>query len=228
MTPTPMATLIATRRKALGLTQQQLAEQLHLTNKAISKWETGEGLPDISVLKDLAAALQLSTDELLGASAQSVPMQAQVVTQRKTLPKVVRLALRVALLACLLLPFITVPLSDVLPDWLGMDGTFGGVFGNSLTASVAGYQMINLSTTGLLLSGGVIVESILLVLDALNQLDLVSKRMRQIAHGVLIGLAVALLIVTVLLGFSPQIGMILWLVFSLSLNLTQLRILFAK
>ena len=76
--------------------------------------------------------------------------------------------------------------------------------------------MINLSTTGLLLSGGVIVESILLVLDALNQLDLVSKRMRQIAHGVLIGLAVALLIVTVLLGFSPQIGMILWLVFSLS------------
>lgn len=228
MTPTPMATLIATRRKALGLTQQQLAEKLHLTNKAISKWETGEGLPDISVLKDLAAALQLSTDELLGASAQSVPTQAHVVTEHRTLPKAVRLALRGALLACLLLPFITVPLSDVLPDWLGLDETFGGLFGNSLTASVAGYQMINLSTTGLLLSGGVIVESILLVLDALNQLDLVSKRMRQIAHGVLIGLAVALLIVTVLLGLSPQIGMILWLIFSLSLNLTQLRTLNAK
>lgn len=223
MTQTPMATLIATRRKALGLTQQQLADRLHLTNKAISKWETGEGLPDISVLKDLAEALEVSTDELLGATTLSQPVPVTVVAEPRSLPKAFRLTLRIALLACLLLPFVNVPLSAVLPDWLGLDGTFDGIFGNDVTASVAGWQMINLSTTGLLLSGGVIVEAILLVLDALNQLEVISKVMRRIAHGALIGFAVSLMIVTIFLKLSPQIGMILWLVFSLSLNLTQLR-----
>ena len=221
MTMTPMATLIATRRKALGLTQQQLAEKLHLTNKAISKWETGEGLPDISVLKDLADVLHVSTDELLGASTLTPP--ATPLTPTRTLPKALRLSLRIAVLACLVLPFVNVPLSDVLPDWLGLDGVFDGIFGNDVTASVAGWQMINLSTTGLLLSGGVIVEAVLLVLDALNQLDRISPLMRKIAHGTLIGLAVSLMIVSIILNLSPQIGMILWLVFSLSLNLTQLR-----
>ena len=207
MTPTPMAILIATRRKALGLTQQQLADKLHLTNKAISKWETGEGLPDISVLKDLAEVLQISTDELLGASRLTPSEPAHVVSDRQSMTKGVRIALRIALLACLLLPFVNVPLSAVL----------------GVTASVAGWQMINLSTTGLLLSGGVVVEAILLVLDALNQLDSVSKRIRMITHGALIGFVVALVIVTIILKLSPQIGMILWLIFSLSLNLSQLR-----
>lgn len=224
MTLTPMATLIATRRKALGLTQQQLADRLHLTNKAISKWETGEGLPDISVLKDLAEVLQVSTDELLGASTVTPPT-ATPLNPSRSFPKALRLSLRIAVLASLVLPFVNVPLSDVLPDWLGMDGLFDGIFGNEVTASVAGWQMINLSTTGLLLSGGVIVEGILLVLDGFNQLDHISSVMRKIAHGALIGFAVALMIVTILLKLSPQIGMILWLVFSLSLNLTQLRTL---
>jgi transcriptional regulator with XRE-family HTH domain len=223
MTTTPMATLIATRRKALGLTQQQLAEKLHLTNKAISKWETGEGLPDISVLKDLAAVLQISTDELLGASTQHLPPQTTENHAKRSLPKTGRMALRIAMLACLLLPFVNVPLSDVLPDWLGLDATFDGLFGHDVTASVTGWQMINLSTTGLLLIGGILVEAILLVLDAFNQLEVISRHMRLIAHGALIGFALALIIVTIILKLSPQIGMILWLVFSLSLNLTQLR-----
>lgn len=49
---------------ALGMTQQQLAEQLHITNKAISRWETGNAYPDISLLDDLAAALSVSIEEL--------------------------------------------------------------------------------------------------------------------------------------------------------------------
>ena len=36
-------------RKEQGLTQEQLAEKLHITNKAISKWETGKGMPDSSM-----------------------------------------------------------------------------------------------------------------------------------------------------------------------------------
>ncbi|MGX8851057.1 helix-turn-helix domain-containing protein [Amedibacillus sp. YH-ame10] len=52
-------------RKKQGLTQQQLADRLHVTNKAISRWETGEGFPDIMLLKPLSEALGISCDELL-------------------------------------------------------------------------------------------------------------------------------------------------------------------
>ncbi len=57
--------LIAELRKQQGLTQQQLAERLNLSNKTISKWESGAGSPDISNLEVLADTLGISVDELL-------------------------------------------------------------------------------------------------------------------------------------------------------------------
>lgn len=56
---------IARLRKAQRLTQAQLAEKLHISNKTISRWETGEGYPDITLLAPLAQALDTTTDELL-------------------------------------------------------------------------------------------------------------------------------------------------------------------
>lgn len=56
---------IAARRVELGLTQAELAETLHVTNKAISKWENGRGLPDIDNVECLAGALKLSLQELM-------------------------------------------------------------------------------------------------------------------------------------------------------------------
>ena len=57
--------LITELRKKQSLTQQQLADKLNLSNKTISKWESGNGSPDISNLPILAAALGISVDELL-------------------------------------------------------------------------------------------------------------------------------------------------------------------
>ena len=56
---------ISTHRKALGLTQMQLAAQLQVSNRTVSKWENGDGFPDISLLPGLAAALDITIDELL-------------------------------------------------------------------------------------------------------------------------------------------------------------------
>ena len=57
--------LIGTLRKEKGLTQQQLAELLHVSDKAISRWETGRGFPEISILEDLGNVLDVSVAELL-------------------------------------------------------------------------------------------------------------------------------------------------------------------
>ena len=53
-------------RKKKGYTQAQLAELLNVSNKAVSRWETAEGYPDITLLKPLSEALGISCDELLG------------------------------------------------------------------------------------------------------------------------------------------------------------------
>lgn len=52
-------------REKAGLTQKQLADQLCLSDKTISKWETNRGLPDISLINPLAATLGVSVSELL-------------------------------------------------------------------------------------------------------------------------------------------------------------------
>ena len=56
---------IAERRKALGLTQRRLAEQLAVSDKAVSKWETGHGLPEVSLMPSLCAALGITVNDLL-------------------------------------------------------------------------------------------------------------------------------------------------------------------
>lgn len=56
---------IYNKRKSLGLTQEELGRRLGVTNKAVSKWEVGETLPDITMLYPLATVLGVSVDELL-------------------------------------------------------------------------------------------------------------------------------------------------------------------
>lgn len=62
-------------REAKGLTQSQLAEQIGVSSKAVSKWETAKGLPDISLIEPLSEALGISVMEL---------MSGETVTNRNT------------------------------------------------------------------------------------------------------------------------------------------------
>ena len=57
--------VISEKRKALGLTQQALAEKLHVSFQAISKWENGNSIPDTSILNELCATLDINVNELL-------------------------------------------------------------------------------------------------------------------------------------------------------------------
>ena len=56
---------IAECRKKANLTQMQLAEKLNITDRAISKWETGKSLPDSTIMLDLCDVLSISVNDLL-------------------------------------------------------------------------------------------------------------------------------------------------------------------
>lgn len=56
-------------RKSRGLTQSELAEKLKYSDKTVSKWETGDSLPDISVLTELAALYGITLDDLVHENA---------------------------------------------------------------------------------------------------------------------------------------------------------------
>lgn len=58
---------IATLRKEQNMTQKCLAEMLGVTDRAISKWENGRGLPDVLLMKNLCSIFNISIDELLNA-----------------------------------------------------------------------------------------------------------------------------------------------------------------
>ena len=57
--------LIAKQRKEKGLTQQELGDKVGVGYRAVSKWETGQTMPDISIINELGKTLGITTDELL-------------------------------------------------------------------------------------------------------------------------------------------------------------------
>lgn len=114
MDPNKTGEYIATCRRRLGWSQQQLADVLDVSNKTVSKWETGGGLPDIGSLPALAEALNTTVDNILAGEEKAPPLGAGAPGEGR-LPhtgKVVRstvfrvaasIALAVGIMACLLL-----------------------------------------------------------------------------------------------------------------------------
>lgn len=60
-----LGAFICKQRKACGMTQAELAEKLQITDKAVSRWERGVGLPDINLIEPLADALKVSVLEVM-------------------------------------------------------------------------------------------------------------------------------------------------------------------
>lgn len=130
-----VAANLASLRKQQGLTQLQLAEQLHYSDKAVSKWERGESLPDLAVMKQLADFYGITIDDFLltpeqraektaahTEAAQDVPAADSAGTVSE--PQVIRrqkrnrliIAGMAALLVWLIASMIFVVLDTVLPD----------------------------------------------------------------------------------------------------------------
>lgn len=63
---------IATKRKEQSMTQMQLAEKLGITDRAVSKWETGKSLPDASIMLELCDLLKITVNDLLSGEVVSM------------------------------------------------------------------------------------------------------------------------------------------------------------
>lgn len=72
---------IATMRKEKGWTQKDLAEQLHVTDKAVSKWERGINYPDVSLWEPLSVLFDITLLELLGVESDTTEDAVQKVTE---------------------------------------------------------------------------------------------------------------------------------------------------
>jgi len=65
-------------RKAKGLTQEQLAEQFNVSRRSVSRWETGNNLPDLSILIELADYYEIDLRELLDGERKSEKMNKEM------------------------------------------------------------------------------------------------------------------------------------------------------
>ena len=75
---------IKTLRKEKGLTQQELGNILYVTDKAVSKWERGLSLPDITILKELAKTLDVDVSEILNGERKQQQNNIDILIQEAT------------------------------------------------------------------------------------------------------------------------------------------------
>ena len=143
MDQTQFGRFVAQLRKEQNLTQKELADRLHVTDKAVSKWETGKGFPDLKLLEPLAQALDISLGELLQGErtpsptlskdeASQAAVQAMEQSQKTTARRYLRLFRWLltgigvwCLLSCL--PWSAILLAQILPSTsVGMIGSADG------------------------------------------------------------------------------------------------------
>ena len=105
-----MGMLIASLRKAQGMTQAELAERMQVTDKAVSKWERDLSCPDIQSLPKLAEVLQGSAEELLqgevlsaAAAGKSVSWLEKINSIVDVVLKAIVVAMGIALIVCSIL-----------------------------------------------------------------------------------------------------------------------------
>lgn len=75
MSSKSMGETISTLRKEMGLTQKELADQLNITDKAVSKWERDAACPDTQLIPKLAEIFGVSIEELMNAKSAAVPVK---------------------------------------------------------------------------------------------------------------------------------------------------------
>lgn len=144
---------ISQKRKEKNLTQEQLAEKLGVSNKTVSKWETGKCMPDYSVVKSLCKELEITVAELMdGEAAEEKSVRTydeeqiidllrrtqELEKQKNTLYGIVLIVMGIALLA----------LSHTLGGTALQDFLSGLMLGLSIGEMLVGVYLVGRSIAG--------------------------------------------------------------------------------
>ena len=138
MTELQVGQTIAALRKTKGMTQKDLAQQLHVTDKAVSKWERGLNFPELSLMEPLAEALDTTVVHLLNlenASNHEVVDTVSSISQQEKLKLMKDLRFRSIINLCigLMMLFALVYAGYVLH----LNGIYGMIQG--LTTGMCGF-----------------------------------------------------------------------------------------
>ena len=119
---------IAACRKEKGMTQAQLAEKMGVSDRAVSKWETGKNMPDSSIMLDLCSELGISVNDLL--NGRRIAMENYKEIAEKTILEMrnakeqndrtmLRLEIMIGILStCLLFVLIALAAYGTIPEWV--------------------------------------------------------------------------------------------------------------
>lgn len=102
-------------RKAKGLTQAELANKLNYSDKSISKWERGEGFPDIFILKDLADFFGIKVDDFYEDKDVQIKKR-RPISQEIIIPSLA--ILLVWLITIIAFTIVSITLNDLTRTWL--------------------------------------------------------------------------------------------------------------
>lgn len=121
---------IAECRRKKGMTQQELGDRLHVTNRAVSKWENGRSFPDVNLLENLCRELDISVGDLL-AGKKLEPEQYQEETEKMLVAnissgqlygfQIILYLLTAAAVIMVDIPFL-LDHEGILPDWNPITG----------------------------------------------------------------------------------------------------------
>lgn len=127
---------IAKCRKEKGITQMQLAEMLSITDRAVSKWETGKSLPDSAIMLELCSILGITVNDLLSGEVTEMTNYnenyeknlVEMVKQKETTDRMLlRLEVVIGILSVLIL-LVPIIIGSLVPmeDWLRLVLVFSG------------------------------------------------------------------------------------------------------
>jgi len=147
MNQVKIGSFIKQKRIEKGLTQQQLAEIMNVSQKTVSRWETGYNMPDISLLSSLSAELGVSVSALLAGEEKTIEEEAKIynalnygLNEKKRFTDRIRKALSIALIVSLIiLADCTYGYLTTFTKWnangrmfKGHGLIFGLIFGNNI------------------------------------------------------------------------------------------------
>ena len=138
-------------RKAAGLTQAGLAEKINYSDKSVSKWESGNGVPDIYILLQLAKLYGITLNELVGEEAPKT----EPISKRKSDGLHLLIMLLSSGIVWLIATFLFVTLQFIEPDWAGWIVFLYAVPVNAILlivyAGVWKYRLLNFASVSLLI-----------------------------------------------------------------------------